>query len=93
VSLRNFLDLQLTSISQLKQEFEEGDTVKLGVLENGVRKTKKMEVVRAKLRGGKWRYQVKPSTSNGGQGGGDAEALHRDEDGNDWFAEDELEWG
>jgi hypothetical protein len=85
--------MQLTSILQLKQEFGEGDTVKLGVLENGVRKTKKMEVVQAKLSGGKWRYQVKPSASGGGQGEGDREALHRDEDGNDWFVEDELEWG
>lgn len=54
------------------------------MLENSVRKVKKMEIVEEKLKEGKWVYQVKIS------GGGPE--LHRDENGNDWFREDELEF-
>jgi hypothetical protein len=60
--------------------------VELGVLNNGIRETKEMEVVRAELREGKWMYQVRCSD------GGKKEALHEDENGNDWFPEDQLEW-
>jgi hypothetical protein len=74
-------------ILQLRREYDEGDTVKLGVRDRGVLKAKKMDVARAELKEGKWMYQVKPS------GGGNGEVLHRDENGKDWFKEDELEWG
>lgn len=58
--------------------------MELGVLNNGVRETKEMKVVRAELRGGKWMYQVR-------RGDGREETLHQDENGNDWFSEDQLE--
>ena len=72
-------------ILQLSREYDKGDTVKIGLLENGIRRAKTMEVVQVELRGGKWVYQLKPS--------GGEQALQRDENGNDWFTEDKLEWG
>ncbi len=73
-------------ILQPKQEYGVGEKVKVSVLEDGVRKPKKMEVARAQLGRDKWEYQIKPV------GGGDGEAMHQDENGNDWFTEDQLEW-
>ncbi|KAF7502684.1 hypothetical protein GJ744_005272 [Endocarpon pusillum] len=69
-----------------KQEYDVGDTVKVSVLEDGVRRPKKMEVAQAELRRNKWKYQIKPV------GGGGGESVHQDENGNEWFAEDQLEW-
>jgi hypothetical protein len=74
-------------ILQLPQEYKKGDSVKLPVLDKGVRKARNMKVERAELRRGKWWYQVKRS------GWGGEEALYRDEDGNDWFLEVNLDWG
>jgi hypothetical protein len=92
---------------QLPRQYDPGNIVQLGVLENRVRRAKKMEVVRADLKGGKWIYQLRPSVAGNRKGQGkevgkeeggkegkkaDGEALHRGEDGNDWFKEDDLDW-
>ena len=79
------------SILQLPPEFKQGDSVKKGVLENGVRKSKKMEVVRREVRNGRWKYQIKPSSSEGATEDAQEAAVHRDENGDDWFTEDQLE--
>ena len=50
------------------------------VLDNGRLRAVKMEVVNAKLKGGKWVYQLKRSG-----------VLYADETGN-WFREDKLDW-
>jgi len=77
--------LRLTRDFQLRQEFNPGDVVKLSVRENGVLNVKKMEVVKAEQREGIPKYQVKPS-------GQKEEGGFKDENGNEWFDEDELTW-
>jgi len=76
---------RLTRDFQLRQEFNPGDVVKLSVRENGVLNVKKMEVVKAEQREGIPKYQVKPS-------GQKEEGVFKDENGNEWFDEDELTW-
>jgi hypothetical protein len=68
---------------QLLNAFEEGDKVKLPVEENGKYFAKRMEIVKAERKRGMWEYQVK--------GVGEA-SLHKDQNGNDWFRENDLEW-
>ena len=53
------------------------------MVEDGVQKQRKMVIVEAKLREGRRMYQIK-ADSEGAE-------LHRDENGNDWFKEDDLE--
>ncbi|MCJ1379748.1 hypothetical protein MMC17_002851 [Xylographa soralifera] len=67
-----------------RQEYDKGDTVKFCVLENGVLKPKKMEIVDAEFRGNKYVYQIKFS--------GATESIYKDKNGNDWFKQDDLEW-
>ena len=66
---------------QVPQEFEVGDIVKLSLLENGMRTSKKMEVLEVLPRAGKWWYKVKRP---------DESVAYRDKLGQETFPEANL---
>ena len=66
-------------------EYDLGDEVRLPVLENGVRRSKKMIIVKVQQKEGRWMYQVKPFGQQSGP-------VHKDENGRDWFAESALDF-
>ncbi|KAI4159967.1 MAG: hypothetical protein LQ342_006183 [Letrouitia transgressa] len=77
---------QLLTGPEICNEFDEGDTVKLSVLENKTWRPKNMVVITKDFKQGKWIYQIRPSGDNSGK-------PYQDENGNDWFGEATLVWG
>lgn len=84
-----YLTFRLTGATvQREPAFEKQDIVKLGVVEDGVRKVKKMEVANRRVVQGRYEYQLRK------YGGREEDALYCDENGNDWVREVELNlWG